>query len=355
MKRRDFRGLTVVTALLILLAMPLIAGCQAAPAPAADPHAAEDAELNAPLVVYSGRNENLVGPLIEQYQQQTGAEVEVRYGGTSEMAATIMEEGKNSPADVFFGQDAGALGALANLGRCIELPASVTGKVDARFESPEGRWVGVSGRARTLVYNTDELSEDDLPASVFDLTDEQWKGRVGWAPTNGSFQSFVTAMRATAGEDATREWLEGMIANEAQVYPKNTPIVEAVGRGEISVGLVNHYYLYRFLVEDPDFPADNYHFPAGDVGSMINVAGVCVIDSSENQAQALAFVEYLLSNEAQQYFAGETNEYPLTGDDIEINPQLTPLDEIQTPDFDLSDIEDLQGTLLLLQDVGALE
>lgn len=307
------------------------------------------------LTIYSGRNENLVGPLVEQYAEQTGVDVQIRYGGTAEMATVILEEGGNSPADLFYGQDAGALGALAGEGRCAVLPDDVTAAVDSRFVSPDSTWVGISGRARTLVYNTEELTEADLPASVLELTDPKWSGRVGWAPTNGSFQAFVTAMRVNLGEDETRAWLEGMIANNVQIYPKNTPIVEATGAGEISVGLVNHYYLYRFLAENPDFTADNHHFPAGDVGSMINVAGACVIDTAANADQAVAFLEFLISDEAQQYFANETNEYPMTGGDIAINEQLKPLSEIDTPAFDLGDIADLAGTVELLTDVGAFD
>jgi iron(III) transport system substrate-binding protein len=308
------------------------------------------------LTIYSGRNENLVGPLIEQFRTETGIDVQVRYGDTAEMAATILEEGNNSPADLFFAQDAGALGALAKEGRFIELSDTLLEKVDPRFRSPENLWVGVSGRARVLIYNTTELSEADLPASVYDLTDEKWRGRVGWAPSNGSFQSFVTAMRAIDGEEAARNWLEGMVANDTHVYPNNNAIVTAVGAGEISVGLVNHYYLYQFLKEQGDsFAARNYYFPAGDVGAMINVAGVGILQTSTNHEAAEQFVEFLLSNEAQQYFATQTNEYPLTGEGIEINPLLKPLAEIVTPQINLSDLNDLQGTLSLLQDVGALE
>ena len=271
------------------------------------------------------------------------------------MAATILEEGTNSPADLFYGQDAGALGALARTGRCIELPDDITQQVDGRFVSPSNQWVGTSGRARVLVYNTESLSESDLPASIFDLTDEEWQSRVGWAPTNGSFQAFVTAMRVNAGEEATRDWLEGMIANDVQVYPKNTPIVEAAGKGEIDVGLVNHYYLFRFLAEDPNFTAANFYFPAGDVGAMINVAGACVIDTSEQPSRAQDLLVFLLSDQAQQYFSDETNEYPLAKGEISINPALKPLADIDTPEFNLGDLEDLQGTLDLLQEVGALD
>ncbi len=191
---------TLVVAFLAVLVLPLLAACQALPATA--PAAEQAAAAGDSLLVYSGRNENLVGPLLEQYAETRDVAVEVRYGDTAEMAATILEEGQNSPADVFFGQDAGALGALAQAGRCQALPAEILDQVDDRFVSPEGLWTGVSGRARTLVYNTDMLGEEDLPASVFDLTNEEWAGRVGWAPTNGSFQAFVSAMRLNAGEDA---------------------------------------------------------------------------------------------------------------------------------------------------------
>lgn len=308
------------------------------------------------LIIYSGRNENLVGPLLDRFATESGIKVEVRYGGTAEMAATIMEEGANSPADVYYGQDAGALGALAQAGRLSQLPQEILSQVDGRFVSDKGLWVGTSGRARTLVYNTDELSESDLPQDIWGLTDPTWRGRVGWAPTNGSFQAFVTALRVLEGEEQARSWLEAMIANDAQSYAENTPIVAAAGAGEISVGLVNHYYLYRFLAEQGEsFPARNYYFPAGDAGAMINVAGVGIIDSAPNQANAEKFVAFLLSQESQQYFADETDEYPVAGQEIQMNTLIKPLADIRTPDLDLSDLVDLQGTLQLLQDVGALD
>lgn len=344
----------------LLVVAIAVAACQPV-APAAEPTAtaAEESAANADgaqLTIYSGRNENLVGSLIEQFKEQSGIDVQVRYGDTAEMAATILEEGENSPADLFFAQDAGALGALAQEGRFVELPTTVTEQVEPRFRSPENLWVGISGRARVLVYNTDLVSEADLPASVFDLTAEKWRGQVGWAPTNGSFQSFVTAMREVAGEEAAQTWLEGMIANETNVYPNNNAIVTAVGAGEIAVGLVNHYYLYQFLKEQGEgFPARNYYFPAGDVGAMVNVAGVGILQTGANQEAAQQFIEFLLSTEAQQYFATQTNEYPLTSAEIEINPMLKPLSEIVTPDIELSNLSDLQGTLTMLQDVGALE
>jgi len=344
----------------LLVVVMVVAACQpVAPGAAPTTTAAEESSANtggAQLTIYSGRNENLVGPLIEQFKTQAGIDVQVRYGDTAEMAATILEEGDNSPADLFFAQDASALGALAQAGRFVELPTALTEQVEPRFRSPENLWVGISGRARVLVYNTDLVSEADLPASVFDLTNEKWRGQVGWAPSNGSFQSFVTAMRGLAGEEAAQAWLEGMVANETHVYPNNNAILTAVGAGEIALGLANHYYLYQFLKEQGEaFPARNHYFPAGDVGAMVNVAGVGILQTGANQEAAQQFVEFLLSTEAQQYFATQTNEYPLTSAEIEINPMLKPLDEIVTPDIELSNLSDLQGTLTMLQDVGALE
>lgn len=336
----------------------LTAACQpvtpaAAPTDAAAPAGSSSGGT---LTIYSGRSENLVAPIIEQFETASGIDVEVRYGGTSELAATILEEGNNSPADVFFAQDAGALGALAKEGRLAPLPESILDLVPAYLESQQGDWIGISGRARVLVYNTDELTEADLPADHWGLTDPAWRGRIGWAPTNASFQSFVTAMRVLEGEERTREWLEGIIANNPAVFDGNAPIVEAVAAGEISVGLTNHYYLYRFLAEQGDsFPARNYHFPTAGAGTMINVAGVGILTTSDQSEAAQQFVEYLLGTEAQQYFASETHEYPLIAADIEMPDHLVPLDQINTPDLDLSDLDDLEGTLQLLQDVGALQ
>ncbi|MBX3050658.1 MAG: iron ABC transporter substrate-binding protein [Caldilineaceae bacterium] len=343
---------------LILLPALLIGACQPPAAPGGSAAAADTPtppEEPATLVVYSGRNENLVGPLIGQFKTATGIQVDVRYGDTAELAATILEEGQNSPADVYFGQDAGALGALDKAGRFVPLPQTILDQVDARFRAADGSWVGASGRARVFVYNTDEVAEADVPNSIWELLDPQWKGKVGWAPTNGSFQAFVTALRVLEGEEKAAEWLTGMVANEAQVFSNNTGIVEATGRGEVQLGLVNHYYLYRFLAEQGDsFPARNHHPSAGDAGSIINVAGVGILDTVKNQAAAEQFVNFLLSAEAQEYFASETVEYPLVAG-IEIDQRLTPLADINTPDIDLSDLADLQGTLELLQEAGALK
>jgi iron(III) transport system substrate-binding protein len=363
--RVDRRTLVVGTGGLLALglASPLLASAQTAspeadpePDPEPDPEAGTATAAGAgDFTLYSGRNETLVGPLLEQYAAETGVTVDTRFGGTGELAATILEEGENSPASAFFAQDAGALGLLADEGRFQQLPDEILELVDPRFRDPDGRWVGVTGRARVLAYNTDVLTEEELPSSVHDLTDSAWAGRVGWAPENASFQAFITAFRLLEGDDAAREWLEAMIANGTVNFgDSNTAIVQAVGAGEIDAGLVNHYYAYVVGQEEgPDFPVANHFFAAGDPGSLINVAGIGILEGAENTEAALAFTAYLLSPAAQEYFATETFEYPLVAG-IEASEGLAPLNEIGHPEIDLGDLADLRDTLDLLAEVGLL-
>ena len=317
---------------------------------AAEPFRAEEGAL----VIYSGRDENLVGPVIEQFEEETGIDAQVRYGDTAELAATIAEEGENSPADVFFAQDPGALGAVADAGAFAELPQETLDRVPEEFRSPEGLWVGTSGRARVVAYNTEALQEDELPPSIFGFTEPEWSGRIGWAPTNGSFQAFVTALRAIEGEDRAREWLEGIQANEPVVYPDNSTTLEGVASGEVEVGFVNHYYLYRALAEQgEDFGARNYYLENGDPGALVIVAGAGILQTAENPEEAQRFVDYLLADQAQQFFADETYEYPMV-EGIKTPEGLVPLSEIETPQVDLGDLDDLQGTLDLLRETGVL-
>ncbi|CAN5639790.1 iron ABC transporter substrate-binding protein [soil metagenome] len=306
------------------------------------------------ITVYSGRNEALIGPLLAQFQDRTGITLDVRYGGTSEMAATILEEGSNSPADVFLSQDAGALGAIQAEGRFALLPDMILERVDARFRSDDGMWVGLTGRARVAVFNTDDLSDNDLPASVEGFTDESWRGRIGWAPSNASFQSFVTAFRVLQGDDAAREWLEAMVANDAVVFEGNGPIVRAVADGELSAGLVNHYYLYALQKEENDsLPIANHFFAPDDVGSLVNISGIGILGTAPNSDGAEQLVEFLLGEEAQTYFADETSEYPMI-EGVAPIADLVPLSELGSPEIDLSELSDLESTLSLLTELSIL-
>lgn len=303
------------------------------------------------LVVYSGRSEELVGPLIEQFEAASGIDVEVRYGDTAEMAAQILEEGDNSPADVFFGQDAGALGALAAEGRLVGLSDEQLDLVADGLKDDEGRWVGTSARARVVVYNSDELTEDDLPDSILDFTDPAWSGRLGWAPTNGSFQAFVTALRVLEGEDGARAWLEGIKVNDPATFDGNSAIVEAVGAGEIDAGFVNHYYAYQLKAKNPDLAVTNKLFGGGDPGGLVNVAGGGILDTADNTDDANAFIDFLLSADAQTYFAETTFEIPVVAG-VEPVEGVPTLESLTLPDLDLNRLDDLAGTLALLTELG---
>ena len=304
------------------------------------------------ITIYSGRSETLISPLIDRFTKATGVEASVKYAKTPQLAATLLEEGRNSPADVFFAQDPGGLAAVDHL--LVPLPSTILDRVPAWAVSATGRWVGLSGRARTVVYNTDNLESAELPDDISGFIDPQWKGRIGWAPTNASFQTMITAMRSVWGEAKTRQWLEGIQANDPKVYPKNTPIVAAVGAGEIDAGFVNHYYLHRFLAEEGDgFPARNYHPRAGGPGATIMVAGAGILEQSTNQDAAERFLEFLLSPEAQEYFARKTFEYPLS-QDVEQSPGLAPLTDLNHPGLTAAQLSDIKGTQDILRQTGLL-
>jgi iron(III) transport system substrate-binding protein len=345
-----------LAALAGLLAISLVA-CAAPGAPTSPvtPSSPGASAAGGSITVYSGRSEELVAPLIERFTEDTGIRAEVRYGDTAELAALLLEEGERSPADVFFAQDAGALGAVAEAGLFATLPEDVVSRVSEPFRDADGRWSGVSGRSRVLAYDPEDVSEDELPSSVTDLTDPAWSGRIGWVPTNASFQAFVTAFRESEGDAAARAWLEEMLANEPVEYSGNTEAVEGVAADEVDVALVNHYYLLRLKSENgADYPVENHFLEAGDPGALVNVAGVGVLASSDAPDAGQAFADYLLGEDAQSYFAGETFEFPLI-EGVERDPSLPALEELGEQPVELNQLADLQGTVDLLREVGVLD
>lgn len=311
------------------------------------------------LVIYSGRSESLVQPIIDQFAAATGIQVEVRYGSTSEMAGVLLEEGANSPADVFYAQDPGGLGAVSQAGLLAPLPAELLARVPARFAADDGSWVGISGRARVVVYNTSVITDPatELPQDIFDFIDPAWNGRIGWAPTNGSFQAMVTAMRSVWGDEKTAEWLTGIQANNPVVYDGNTPIVSGVAAGEVDVGFVNHYYLYRFLAEEGEsFPARNHFLTSGGPGSLIMVSGAGILNTAPNAANAQRFMDFMLSAPAQQYFAAQTYEYPVV-EGVAVSAGIPPFADLDSIalNISLADLADLAGTQDMLFDLGIIE
>ena len=304
------------------------------------------------LVIYSGRSETLIGPIIDQFRTATGVDVSVKYGKTSEISAVLLEEGSKSPADVFISQDPTGFGVVDVM--LTSAPSDIKELVPEWARSKDGKWIGISGRIRVVVYNTDLLKPEDVPTSMEAFTDSKWDGLIGWAPTNGSFQAMVTAMRTLWGEERTKKWLQGIKANNPKEYPKNTPTVDAVSKGEVSVGFVNHYYLYRFIAEHGEkFPARNRHLGKSDPGSIIMVSGVGILETSENTDNAEKFVRFLLSEPAQQYFASQTYEYPMV-EGVKIHPLLKPLYEINKTDINLDSLADLKGTQALLRAQGII-
>lgn len=304
------------------------------------------------VVVYSGRSTELIKPLLDRFAEETGISVAFKQADSADLALTIDQEGSASPADVFISQSPGATAYLDTKGLLSPLPQDVLDRVGEDVRAGDGDWVGLSGRVRVLVYNTELVSEDELPASVFDVTDEQYAGKVAVAPSNGSFQDFVSAMRSQVGDDETQAWLDALADQGAPTYANNNAIVDAVSRGEVPMGLVNHYYLEQRKLEEPDIAAANYIFPDGDLGSVVLVAAAAILDSAPNRAEAEELVRFLLSDESQRYFAEETREYPLVPG-VPPAGDLPPLDTLATDAVDFDELGgDFSTTIEMIRESG---
>jgi iron(III) transport system substrate-binding protein len=324
-------------AALALVPVIALSGCATTPSDSAES-----------ITIYSGRSETLISELLDTFTQETGIEINVRYGDSAELAAQILEEGSNVQADVFFSQDAGALGALAKEGLTRSLPKDITDLVDASYKSKDSQWIGVSGRARVLVVDPAKVTE--LPTSYRDLMDPSWKGRIAIAPTNASFQAFITAIRITEGEKAAKDFLEAMKEN-AVLFEKNGLILQAVEDGVVDAGLINHYYWFELENEKGvgNMNSELVWFEDQDAGNLINVAGVAAL--SDNPS-ANVFVKWLLGDTAQNYFVERTREYSLTG--VPDVAGVKPFGDIKAPEIDLSDLDSLEETLKLIQEARLL-
>jgi iron(III) transport system substrate-binding protein len=333
-----------------LLSAVLLSGCTAATTPEPAASAASDGEVT----LYAGRDEELIAPLIEQFTADTGIEVEVRYAGTSELTALLLEEGDRTPADVFLSQDAGALGAVADAGLTSPLPADLAGLIPTGFTSQDDSWIGVTGRARVIAYDAETLDESDVPDSVRDFTEEEWAGRVGFPPGNASFQSFITALRVLDGEAAAEDWASAMAGNDPVITESNGATLDLVNAGQLDVALINHYYWYQRAAEQgEDAMRAQLKFLPGDPGGIVNVTGAAILAGAEGDPDALALVEYLVSEEGQQYFVEQTFEYPLLPG-IEAPEGLPSLDSLVNPELDLSDLESVAESQELLARAGLL-
>lgn len=307
------------------------------------------------LVLYSARAQSLVDPLVRAFEEETGIRVLVRYGANAELVAQLLEEGTRSRADLFWGYE-NSLSLVGRRGLLDELPTALLDLLEPAYRPHDGLWAPTSIRVRTLAYSPQRVSQEELPDSVLDLVHPRWRGRVGWAPTNAGFQTFVTGLRVLLGEEAALAWLQAMSTNQTRGYPNNTSLLQAITAGEIDVALVNHYYMYRLRTADPDYPADQVLLAPGDPGNLVLAAGVGLLRSARNRDAALEFVGYMLSSEGQAYFAVETHEFPAVRG-VRPTAELAPLAEDVTrlaPAVDLGALDDLVGTLELLRRGGVL-
>jgi iron(III) transport system substrate-binding protein len=338
----------------IALLLGAVLAAAAAVSATAHPVKRDRASATTTLTIYSGRDERFVRPVFEKFTELTGIELRVRYGDSAQLAATLLEEGNNSPADLFFSQDAGALGAVAARGRLAMLPAGTLRRVPKRFRAPGKRWIGVTGRARVVAFNTNVLRQRDLPRTIWGYTQPRWRGLVGLPPTNASFQAFVSAMRIRVGDDRTRDWLLALRANGLRFYSSNSQVVAAVANREIQVGFVNHYYVYQHRELRPNDPVANHFLGRQDPGALINVAGVGVVTGTSKRQAAVRLINFLLSRGMQRFFSNTPGraEYPLVPT-IRPRPGLPRLTSLEGARINLGRLgRELPETLELLAEVG---
>ncbi|ALK33024.1 iron ABC transporter substrate-binding protein [Burkholderia plantarii] len=310
----------------------------------------------ASITVYNAQHEQVMNRLARDFEQQTGIGVKVRNGEGPALAAQIVAEGAASPADVYFTENSPELMLLEEKGLLGPVDASTLATVPARYDSPTGRWVGVTARESVLAYNTTLLQPSQLPASLFDLAKPEWKGKVGIAPSDADFLPLVSAVIALKGPADALQWLKGLKAN-AQVFDDDEGVVAAVNRGAVATGLINNYYWARLHAELGDKATRSalHHYTDGDAGGLVNVSGAAILKSARNAADAQRFLAYLVSERAQTLMAQSriSYEYPLRAG-VAPDPLLKPFDQLQPPKLTIEQLGDDSQAGKLLRQAGLL-
>jgi iron(III) transport system substrate-binding protein len=313
-----------------------------------------DAEAAETLTVYSAQHESLVRAMLEGFTEETGIALEFRDANDAELANQIVQEGEASPADVFLTENSPSIDVLDREGLLAPLDQATLDQVGARYRPSSGNWTGFAARSTVLVHNPAQLPQDQLPASILDLANPEWEGRIGIAAGGADFQAIVAGVLALRGEEATRAWLAGLERN-ANVYPSNSAVMVAADEGEIDAGVMYHYYFYRDRAENglKSDDAELHFFGNGDPGAFLSVSGAGVLASSDQPEQAQQLVAYLTGPEAQQRLAESTALEYAVATGVPSAGALPPLEELQAPDVDPGSL-DQQRVTELMQDVGLL-
>lgn len=306
------------------------------------------------ITVYNAQHEELIEEIAPGFTEKTGIDVKLRNGDDFELANQLVQEGDASPADVFLTENSPAMSLVDSRGLFAPLDERTLGQVAGQFSPTNGHWMGFAARSTVLIYNTANVSDEELPDSILELTEPQWAGRVAFSPSGADFQAIVSAVLELEGEAATAAWLEGLAAN-GEVYDGNNVVMEAVDAGEVDVGIIYHYYWYRDQKEAGENSSNSslYFFDDQDPGAFVSVSGAGVLASSEKQNDAEKFVRYLSSVEGQQTLADSyALEYPLNPQ-VQLDPPVKPFDELEPPRVDISGLNGPK-VIELMQDAGLL-
>lgn len=345
-----FAGLIPALAILGLV----LAACGAGLTPAATSPEGPSTEISGELVIYSGRSEPLINPVLEAFRRRyPDVEILLKSGENSELANALLEEQSNPQADIFITTELFTIQALNNRGIFQGYRSPASGNIPPEFVGPNDGWTGLTRRARVIMYNTDLVSANEAPQSIFDLTDRKWEGQVAAAgSSNGSMQAQIAAMRLLMGEQATEEWLRGLQANDLTFFGGHTDVRKAVGAGEFKLGLVNHYYYH--LQKHEGSPV-GVVFPdqgEGQIGLITNATAAAIVKGGRNLPAAQALIDFLLSSEGQQLFAEQNFEYPLVSG-VSLRSEVEPLEGYRLASVDVARAAlDLDPTFALMEKVG---
>jgi len=307
------------------------------------------------ITLYNGQHEQTTARLVAAFERQTGIKVNVRSADEATLGNQILQEGENSPADVFYSENTPVLEVLSEKNLLAPVAPSTLAAVPSRYSSARGDWIGVSARVSVLVYNTSRLAPTQLPGSILELAQPRFKGKLGFAPSETDFQPLISAIVRLDGASAAERWLKGMQAN-ATVYPDNETVVTQVNNGESAIGPINQYYWYRLRAETGRGAMHSalHYYAAGDPGDLVDVSGAAVLKSSSRQADAQAFLAFLVSPSGQQAIAhSDSYEYPLRPG---VSPAagLRPLAELHPVALTPAQLGDGSAVLALEQRLGLL-